>query len=479
MKPHKLVLLVVLFAALGAGAAWWTGLFGPHEHAPALRYSADEGFYWTCPMHPQVRLGEAGNCPICGMKLVKRQQEPEAASAGEREVLYWYDPMRPDVRFDAPGKSPFMDMQLVPKYADEAAAHLVEIDPRMVQNLGMRTATVELGTLSPRIDSVGRVIVDERRLTAVEARAPGWVERLHVRAEGDPVRRGQLLAEIYAPELLAAQEEFVVALEVGERRLVEAARDRLLLFGVSEAQIDALAASRRPKRRIEVYAPVGGYVTELAVREGAQVAPGTPLFRLADLSRVWVTADVTEAQADRVAAGQHVEVRLPAIPGRTFDGSVEFVYPQLDVQTRTLRARAAIDNPQLALKPGMYADVAILPEPQPDVLLAPQEAVIRTGRRTVVIVAEGAGRFRPVEVEVGGASDGRIAVLAGLEAGQRVVTSGQFLIDSEASLLGAYDRLGGDPPAGRIREVGARGTGHGAEANSPSINRPRSQERQP
>jgi Cu(I)/Ag(I) efflux system membrane fusion protein len=332
----------------------------------------------------------------------------------------------------------------------------------------MRTATIERATLTRRIDTVGQVMADERRLYAVEARTSGWVEALQVRAESEFVRRGQLVAAIYAPELLAAQEEMLVTLDVGRPSLVSAARDRLLLLGVSETQVEKLVRTREASRRVDVYAPAEGFVTDLDVREGAQVTPGAPLFRIADLSKVWITAEVPESQADWVRAGQSVEVRLPAAPGRMFEGRVEFVYPELAAQTRTLRARAVIDNPELTLKPGMYANASILVDPQRDVLVAPQAAVIRTGRRTVVIVAESEGRFRPVEVEIGAESDGRIVVLSGLQAGQQVVTSGQFLIDSEASLLGAYDRLGGDPPAGRIRDVG--GTGHGAAENSPSVN---------
>jgi Cu(I)/Ag(I) efflux system membrane fusion protein len=278
-------------------------------------------------------------------------------------------------------------------------------------------------------------------MTSVETRVAGWVERLAVRAEYDPVKRGQLIAGIYAPELMAAQEDFVLALALADPQIVRAARDRLALFGVGAQQIAALERTREPTRTVDVRAPVDGYVTTLAVREGAQVVPGMPIVEVADLAQVWIMLDVPEAQAGRVRPGNAVEFALPALPGERFTGSIDYVYPELDTRTRTLRARAVIQNPEDRLRPGMYADVTISGDVHDDVLLVPSEAVIRTGTRDVVIVDEGAGRFRPVAVRVGPESAHDTVILAGLEAGQRVVTSGQFLIDSEANVRGVYRRL--------------------------------------
>lgn len=406
---------------------------------------ADEAgkVYYTCPMHPQVKQPGPGNCPICGMKLTKREEKPASTEAmsGEREVLYWYDPMRPDQHFDKPGKSPFMDMQLVPKYAANggmgmSTSTLVEIDPRMAQNLGMRTAPVTTGTFWQRVDAVGSVMVDERRVVSVEARATGWVERLDVRSVGDTVARGQVLAGIYSPELLAAQEELALAQKLGDKTLVDAARTRLNLLGVNGAG--------GVRQRVAITAPQAGVVMELMIREGAQVTPGMPLMKLADLSKVWVQVEVPEAQAAWVAVGKPAEARLKGLPGRTFEGTVDYVYPLLDTQTRTLRARLVFDNADGALKPGMYAQATLFGGAKADVTLVPSEAVIRTGTRNVVLVAEDVGRYRPVEVVLGPERNNEIVVMEGLQAGQQVVVSGQFLIDSEASLLGAYQRMGDD-----------------------------------
>jgi len=396
--------------------------------------------YYTCPMHPQVKQGEQGNCPICGMKLSKREEKaPNGSSANqEREVLYWYDPMKPDQHFDQPGKSPFMDMQLVPKYAAGngmamSDSTVVEIDPRMAQNLGMRTAPVTTGTFWQRVDAVGSVMIDERRIVSVEARAAGWVEQLAVRSVGEAVTRGQVLAGVYSPELLAAQEELALARKLDDKTLIDAARTRLSLLGVN--------GSGAAQRRVAITAPQSGVVTELMVREGAQITPGMPLMKLADLSKVWIQVEVPEAQASWVAAGKPAEARLKALPGRVFEGTVDYLYPTLEAQTRTLRARLVFDNADGALKPGMYAEATLFGGARADVMLVPSEAVIRTGTRSVVLVAEEVGRYRPVEVVLGPERSKEIVVLQGLQAGQQVVVSGQFLIDSEASLLGAYQRM--------------------------------------
>jgi Cu(I)/Ag(I) efflux system membrane fusion protein len=371
-------------------------------------------------------------------------REPAAQVAGGRTVLYWYDPMRPDVRFDAPGRSPFMDMELRPKYADEAGGSVV-IDPRMVQSLGVRTAKVQRGDFAVREEAAGAIAVDERRIEVVESRAQGWVERLHVRAVDDPVRRDQLLAEIFAPDLYAAQEELLLALRMaGGRRddaLVEAARGRLALLGVDARQIARVEQRGASERRVSHYAPFDGIVAELGLREGQRVEPGMPLFRLVDLSRVWVTAEIPEARAAAIAAGDVARARVPAFPGRSFEGRVEYLYPGVRADTRTLAARILLENPGLELKPGMYAQVTVLGQARRDVVQVPSEALIPTGARTVVILAQGAGRFEPVAVRTGAERDGWTEIVSGLEAGQEVAVSGQFLIDSEASLRTAFDRL--------------------------------------
>ncbi len=446
---------VVLVAVL---VGVWFGLSpAPHEHRLERMTDEQGEVYFACPMHLQVRLPEPGNCPICGMPLVRREALPggDAAASrapGEPKVLYWYDPMRPDVHFDLPGKSPFMDMDLVPKYAEEqpqGSALSVTIDPQMVQTLGMRVAPVRTGTLRQQLRAAGSVAVDEQRLVVVESRTSGWIESLAVRAEGDPVRQGQRVATVYAPELLAADRELDLARQQGDPELVRAAETRLRLLGGT-----AGAGSRTP-----VLAPVAGFVIELLQREGGQVGPGMPLMKLADLDRLWIVAEIPEGTADWIAVGNKVEVQLPALPGEKRTGTVDYVYPVVAGQTRTLRARMTVDNPGGVLKPGIYADLTISGTGGRETLLVPSEAVIRTGTRVVVLVAEGQGRFRPVEVVAGPEQDEETAILSGLEPGEQVVVSGQFLIDSEASIRGAYRRMtsgttDSESPAARMRNMG-------------------------
>ena len=378
-----------------------------------------------------------------------------ANNAGARKPLYWYDPMVPDQRFDKPGKSPFMDMQLVPKYGDEPAASAddaaagsvgLRIDPRTVQNLGIRVANVERGPLARTLRATGVVAVDEHRIESVQVRAAGWVETLAVRAAGDPVRRGALLARVYAPELLAAQQEFLLAQRSGDAALREAAKSRLALFGLSSSQIERVAAHGQAERGVDYHAPFDGYVMELGARQGAAVTPGMTLFQLASLDTVWVNVEVPEAQAAWINAGDRATLELPSRPGESRPGKVEYVYPELTAGTRTQKLRVQIDNRGGALRPGMYASVTLTGAPRAEALTVPSEAVIRTGTRSVVLVAEAQNRFRPVAVKIGAEAGDRSEVLEGLTEGQQVVASGQFLIDSEASLRSALDRLG-DAPA--------------------------------
>jgi Cu(I)/Ag(I) efflux system membrane fusion protein len=412
-----------------------------------------------------------------GFWIGKQTGRPAAPVAGppaakpatvetERKVLYWYDPMRPEVKFDKPGKSPFMDMQLMPKYADEVAGTGVSIDPRMAQNLGVRTAAAEAGTFWRRVDTAGSVQADERRIVSVQSRVTGWIERLHVRAVNDRVARGQALAEIYAPDLLAAQEEYLLLMarqdsSESDRQLADAARQRLSLLGLSDAQIEQVRSSGKAQRSVGVFAPTGGIVQELGAREGAQVNPGMSLFTLVDLSSVWVMAEVPEGQLAWIGTGRAAKVRISAYPSEQFDGRVDFIYPGVNPETRTVRARLSVPNPALKLKPGMLAEVTIFGGPKREVLLVPTEAVIRTGTRSLVIVSDGPGKFRPVPVELGMEGNGKTEVTSGLEAGEQVVVSGQFLLDSEANLRAGLSRLEG--PAAQDEHAGHEVTAAGGE----------------
>ncbi|MCX7893995.1 MAG: efflux RND transporter periplasmic adaptor subunit [Burkholderiales bacterium] len=384
----------------------------------------------------------------------------EAAKAGGRRILYWYDPMVPQHRFDKPGKSPFMDMDLVPKYADEAEEGTVSVSPRVVQNLGVRTAEARTGTLARRLEAVGAVGWNERAVVVLQARTPGFVERLYVRAPLDAVAKGAPLVALHAPEWAAAQEEYLALLgsqAEGAAELRPAARERLLRLGMSAGDIAALERDRRVHASVTLTAPIAGVVAELGAREGMAVMPGATLFRIVDLASVWVNAEVPEAYASWVRPGAAVEARVPAWPGETFRGKVSAILPEVDPETRTVRARVELANPGARLKPGMFATLAFAPPAAKPAVLVPSEAVIRTGTRSVVLVAEGEGRFRPVDVEVGAEAGGETEILKGLSAGERVVVSGQFLVDSEASLRATGARLAGGVDAhrtaGRVERI--------------------------
>jgi Cu(I)/Ag(I) efflux system membrane fusion protein len=361
--------------------------------------------------------------------------------------------MVPGQKFDKPGKSPFMDMQLVPVYADEGADDgRVTISPRLTQSFGVRTVEVRPGTLPSGFTAVGAIAVDERTLTGVQSRVQGFVEKLHVRATYESVRAGQPIAEVFVPEWVAAQEELLAlkaSTQPGVQALADAARNRLRLLGMPEPEIARIEREGTTSGRVTVTAPSGGLVWEIGARDGQAVMPGTNLVRIAGLSTVWLIAEVPEAQAAQLAVGAPVEARTAAYPDRAFKGRIETLLPEINAATRTVRARIVLQNPGGTLKPGMFATAEFKGPEAKAAVLVPSEAIIRTGKRNVAIVAEGEGRFAPVEVDVGREAGDMTEIRKGLSAGQRVVASGQFLIDSEASLRGVLARMNnaGEAPA--------------------------------
>jgi Cu(I)/Ag(I) efflux system membrane fusion protein len=368
--------------------------------------------------------------------------------APDRKILYWHDPMYPQHKFDKPGRSPFMNMDLVPVYADAAAqTGGVEVSARMQQSLGIRTAEAMLGSLEPKMEAVGSVSWNERAVVLVQARAGGFVEKLHARAPLDPVAKGAPLVEILVPEWAGAQEELLLLRRQDSpeaKRLAEAARQRLLLLGMSEEEIRGVEAASAVKSHFTLRAPISGVIAELGVREGMTVMAGATLYRIVDLSTVWVNAEVPEAQASWLVPGAPVEARVPAFPETVFKGKVGAILPELNAATRTLRARIELANPGARLKPGMFANLSLSAGRRKEAVLVPSEAVIRTGARNVVIALQDS-RFAPLEVEVGREMEGKSEILKGLKPGMRVVASGQFLIDSEASLKSALGRLQAGP----------------------------------
>jgi len=380
---------------------------------------------------------------------VGHDARPSAAGAkdGDRKVLYWQDPMVPGQKFDKPGKSPFMDMQLVPVYADEApSAADVTIDNRTSQNFGIRLAKVEKATLPQQLHAVGSVAFDERLLDLVQARVSGYVTQLHVKAPFERVRSGQPLAEVVSSEWLAAQQEYLALLE-GESASIqpirEAARRRLIVLGVPEPTVRAIESDRLTRPATTIFAPIDGVVTELAVRQGSSFSTGAPLFRINGLASVWVNVQLPEARLSMIGLGTKAIAHANAWPGETFEAELIALLPEVDPQTRTLTARMAIENRANRLTPGMYVALDLKGSETGLQLVIPSEAVIPTGARSVVIVAKEGGGFDVASVTVGAEADGKTAILSGLSEGQSVVVSGQFLIDSEASLKSAVRRLEG------------------------------------
>jgi len=385
---------------------------------------------------------------------------------GGAQASYWKAPMDPSYIRDAPGKSP-MGMDLVPVCPETgpsgaAAGTGVRVDPSMMQSMGVRTAAVERRDLARRIRAVGRVAYDERLVHHIHTKVQGWVERLYVEYEGQMVERGEPLLEIYSPELVSTQEELLLAaryraetkaspfpdVSEGGAQLLDSARRRLEHFDIPDRDVEKLLASGTIRRSLTLYAPSGGVVTHMMVRHGMEVGPVNNLYTIADLSRVWVYADVYEYELPWVAVGQKANVELSYLPGRSFEGEVTYVYPFLDPEARTARVRIELENPDLLLKPDMFANVTIDTELRADTLAVPEEAVIRSGRRSLVVLEKGEGRFEPREVVLGiDSGDGWLEIVEGVEAGDGIVTSGQFLIDSESKLQEAVQKLlasGGD-----------------------------------
>lgn len=370
--------------------------------------------------------------------------EAESDSDTEKKILYWVAPMDPAYRRDKPGKSP-MGMDLVPVYEEEMtgagdSADIV-ISPAVVNSLGVRTETVTRGPLWKKINTVGYVNYDENKISHIHMRTNGWIEKLLVKSEGERVQKGQLLFELYSPELVNAQEEFVLSLNKRGKTLVMASQKRLEALGISSGQINRLKKTGKVEQLVSIFASQDGVVSALNVREGMYITPEMEVMMLADLSSVWLVADIFEHQVDWVKEGQSAEVHLPYIPEKIWEGNLEYVYPILDAKTRTLKARLYFDNPDERLKPNMFAHVTIYGGPKRDVISIPREALIQTVGFQRVIIALGNGRFEQRKVRAGTESGDWVEIVSGLKEGEEVVVSAQFMLDSEASLKASFRRM--------------------------------------
>lgn len=363
-----------------------------------------------------------------------------------RQILYYHDPMMPGKKFEVPGKSPFMDMMLIPAYAGTAGTDLstVSVSPRIQQNLGLRTTVVVSGQLGSDVSAVGSVAWNERGQFVIQARATGYVEKLHMDAVLDSVNRNQPLLDIYVPDWVAVQEDYLTTRRMqgtGLLTLVEAARQRMRLAGMNELQIALVENTGKVQPRSTLIASNAGIVTELMVREGSTVTTGMPLLRINDLSSVWVHAEVPESLVTQVTVGAQMTAQTSSLPGEIFQGQVQSLLPEVEPATRTRKVRMTLANPDAKLVPGMFVHMKISVERASSVLLVPSESLVRTGKRTLVITVDDDGAFRPVEVKVGHEQNNQAEILSGLTEGQKIVLSGQFLIDSEANLKGVEVRL--------------------------------------
>lgn len=365
----------------------------------------------------------------------------------EKEILYWVAPMDPNYRRDEAGKSP-MGMDLIPVYEEGANTGdaKISINPAIVQNLGIRSETAHRRPLSRTLKTVGYVVPNDEATAHVHVRVQGWVERLYVKTKGEIVQKGDPLFEIYSPDLATAQEEYLQALRIAQTSLLKASRTRLASMGMTDEGIEALAQRGQSSQLVTIYAPQDGYIDALNIGEGMFVKPGTTIAVLVGSSNAWVLADVYEQQSAWFAEGDKAHMRHSAYPDRVWDGKVSYIYPTIDATSRTLKVRLEFPNEAALLKPNMYTQLSLFGQPMEDVLVVAETAVIRKQNMSRVILDLGDGRFRPAEVETGLTSEGYVEIIAGLAEGEAVVTSGQFLLDSEASVDSSLIRLSSEAP---------------------------------
>jgi Cu(I)/Ag(I) efflux system membrane fusion protein len=404
--------------------------------------------------------------------------EAMQTAPAEPQVLFYRNPMNPEITSPVPAQDE-MGMDYIPVYADEdkmadsAPAGTVTIDPVTVQNIGVRTATAQRQVLGRSVRAVARVDYDEERLARLHPKTEGWIEKLLVDTTGERITEDTILLHIYSPKLVTTQQEYLLALDnlkalknspyddirQGAKDLVASTRERLQLLDVPEHQIHELKQTHKAKKSLHIHSPFDGVIVKIGAREGQYVTPETELYMIADLSQVWVLADVYENELPWIAVGDPVNMRLSALPGRRFEGQVAYIYPYAEAKTRTVKVRMVFDNPDSLLKPDMFADVSIEAQRNIDALVIPAEAVVRSGEREQVFVVREPGRFEPREVTLGVSSGGLVQVISGLEEGEEIVTSSQFLIDSESRLREATAKMR-EMATGEATQEGGHDTHH-------------------
>ena len=457
----KIAPLIFLLAAVVGAGLFAADNSSQSDTTNAATASSGKTLY-TCGMHPWIIQDHPGNCPICGMKLepVHKTAGMETAAADEHAILYYKSTMMPGETSPKPGKDS-MGMDMVPVYAQEAAAansSTITIDPATIQLMNIQMTEIARGPLRRTIRTVGTIDYNETALADVTTKFKGWIEKLDVDATGQLVHRGEPLFEIYSPELFSAQVEYLTVLDStndpGSAALRESALDKLKYFDISDAQIAALGKSGAPKKTLEILAQADGFVIEKNIVQGQMVDAGKKLYRLADLGLVWVFAQVYEQDLPYVQLGQEATVKLSSLPDREFRGRVTYIYPNVDEKTRTAKVRLEFENPGYFLKPGMFVSAQITAELEPSALLVPDSAILRSGEKNTVFVALPGGKFDPRTVALGPESEhDMVEVISGLNEGERVVTSGQFMLDSESQLREAIQKMRG--PVATMSEGGA------------------------
>lgn len=436
------------------------------QHDHAAQTGERKVLFWYDAMNPQNHYNQHGKAPD-GMDLVPMyadqataplQNSGTAAARGERRILYWYDPMHPQYKADKPGKAPDCGMDLVPKYADDQPAQMapgwVMISADKQQLIGVRTAEVKRETLTRELTANGQITADETRIAHVHVKVSGFIDKVYVDYVGQLVKKGQPLFTLYSPDLVSTQEEYLIAkrgdqtmgksdfadVAQGAQSLLRSARQRLKLWDISDAQIKKLDETGEVSRTLTFYSPISGFVMDRKAFPQTSVNPDMELYTVSDLSTVWVNADIYEYEVPFVKVGQHAEVRLSYFPGKLWNGRVSFIYPTADPNTHTVKVRVEFPNPGFQLKPQMFADVDLKINYGNQVVV-PQEAVLDSGKEQGVFVARDGGYFEPRKITIGAKLDGNVVVLSGLKAGETIVTSGNFLIDSESQLRSATDAM--------------------------------------
>lgn len=452
---NKSILLTgVITLTIGLGGGYW--LSKSFNGSTSVSADQKQPLFYRSPMNPSV-TSPVPTKDSMGMDYVPVYAEEEEPSSSN-EILFYRSPMNPSVTSPVPVKDS-MGMDYVPVYADgggsNAVAGTVEIDPVVVQNIGVRTAFASETTLSRSINTVGRVDFDEERMARLHSKVNGWIENIYVDKTGQTVVEDEILLSIYSPKLVSTQQEYLLALNNlsvlekspledirrGAQTLVKSSRERLRLLDVPEHQIRELEESREIKKNLHIHTPVAGTVIRVGARQGQYVTPNTELYMVVDLSKVWVYADVYEYELPWVKVGDEVFMTLASVPGRTFMGSLSYIYPYAESKTRTTKVRIVFDNKDLLLRPDMFAEVTIKSDAQKNAVVIPAEAIIRSGNQAQAFVVRGPGKFEPRLVKLGVESDGQVAVLEGVNAGEEVVTSAQFLVDSESKLREATAKM--------------------------------------